>query len=105
MTVGGKYKIVTYIIFNSPGGEYMSEIKRKKGESFDAYLRRVRRRWQQSGKLLQAKKVQFLVPKPSKVTKKRSALMRKRAAEKRAYLERIGKLEEPTVRGGGRSRP
>lgn len=72
----------------------MSEIKRKKGESFDAFLRRVRRRLQQSGKMLEAKKVQFRIPKRSKTVQKRSALTRKKKQEKMEYLRRIGKLEE-----------
>jgi len=37
----------------------VSEIKRKKGESFEGFIRRVKRQWLRSGKLIQAKKVQF----------------------------------------------
>lgn len=78
----------------------MSEMKRKKGESFDAFLRRVKRRWQQSGKLIQAKKVRFHARKPSKATVHKSALVRRKMAEKRAYLEKMGKLPEEEQRPG-----
>lgn len=38
----------------------MAEVKRKKGETFDALYRRFQRRIQSSGKILQAKKIRFL---------------------------------------------
>ena len=72
----------------------MSEIKRRKGESFDAFLRRVKRRWLQSGKLIQAKKDKHFARTPNKTAKRKSALIRKGMSEKRAYLEKMGRLEE-----------
>jgi len=72
----------------------VSQIKRKKNESFEAFLRRVKRRWQQSGKILQVKKIQFFTNTPSKSNKRRSALHRLDVTEKINYLKKIGKLPE-----------
>ncbi|MFH1790338.1 MAG: hypothetical protein ABH832_04710 [bacterium] len=72
----------------------MSEIKRKKNESFEAFLRRVKKRWMQSGKVLQAKKIRFFAPKESKNTRKKSALHRRQVGAKIEYLKKIGKMPE-----------
>lgn len=72
----------------------MSEIKRKKGESFDAFMRRVKRRWLQSGRLLQARKVQFFLPNKSKNIQKNSAVRKAKIISKTTYLRKIGKLPE-----------
>ena len=72
----------------------MAEIKRRKTESFEAFMRRVKKRWQQSGKILQIKKVQwFAVPK-SRNMRRRSALHRLAVAERMSYLKKIGRLPE-----------
>ncbi len=77
----------------------MSEIKRKRGESFESFIRRVKRRWVQSGKLLQARKVQYFEDKKSKNlrSKKRVELLHK--VSKTNYLRKIGRLpaEEETT--------
>ena len=70
----------------------MSEIKRKKGESFESFLRRVKRQWQRSGKLIQAKKVQFYEPRKSKNVKRKHAVKRAQTEAKTEYLRKIGKL-------------
>jgi len=72
----------------------VSEVKRKKGESFEAFLRRVKKRWQQSGKILQVKKIQFFDSAPNKNARRRSALHRLTVKQKMEYLEKIGKLPE-----------
>jgi len=72
----------------------VSEIKRKKNESFEAFLRRVKKRWQQSGKILQAKKISFHKRKPSKNCRKKSALHRLEVSKKIEYLKKIGKMPE-----------
>lgn len=76
----------------------MSDIKRKKGESFEAFMRRVKRRWQQSGKLLQARKVQFHIPEKSKHLQKKKKVEFLQKVSKLNYLRKIGKLppEEET---------
>lgn len=77
----------------------MSEIKRKKNESFEAFIRRVKKRWQQSGKILQAKKIQFFAETKSKNVRKSSTLHRLRKAQEMEYLRKIGRLpEEKTFR-------
>lgn len=72
----------------------MAEIKRRKNESFEAFIRRVKKRWQQSGKILQVKKVRFFTGKPSKTRRKKSALHRLAMAEKITYLKKIGRAPE-----------
>ena len=70
----------------------MSEVRRKKGESFEAFMRRVKQTWQRSGKLLQAKKVQFFIPSKSKNVQRKQAVNRVQMNTKTAYLRKIGKL-------------
>lgn len=74
----------------------MSGIKRKKNESFEAYMRRVKKIWQQSGKVLQVKKTQYYVGQKSKNVRRKSALHRLSVAEKMNYLKKIGRLPEET---------
>lgn len=70
----------------------MSEIKRKRNESFEAYMRRVKRTWIRSGKLIQAKKIQFFERKSSKNVQKNSAVKRLQKISKTNYLRKIGRL-------------
>lgn len=80
----------------------MSEIKRKKNESFEGFMRRVKKRWQQSGKILQVKKIRFFDRKPNKTLRKKSALHRRTMSLKMEYLKRIGRLPELPGRPGMR---
>lgn len=70
----------------------MSEIKRKRGESFESFMRRVKRQWQRSGKLLQAKKIKFYNPKKSKGVQHKQSVKRAKLLAKTNYLRKIGKL-------------
>lgn len=72
----------------------MSEIKRRKNESFEAFMRRVKKCWQQSGRVLQVKKIQFYAPLKSRNMRRKSALHRLGVAEKIEYLKKIGRLPE-----------
>ncbi len=72
----------------------MSEVKRRKGESFEVFMRRVKKRWMQSGKLLQARKIQFYTPKKSKNMQRKSTVKRNEMISKTNYLRKIGKLPE-----------
>ena len=76
----------------------MSEIKRKRGESFESFIRRVKRAGAVR-KLLQARKVQYFEDKKSKNlrSKKRVELLHK--VSKTNYLRKIGRLpaEEETT--------
>lgn len=76
----------------------MSGVKRKKNESFEAYMRRVKKVWQQSGKVLQVKKTQHYVPVKSQNMRRKSALHRLTVADKMAYLKKIGRLPEELKR-------
>lgn len=69
-------------------------MKRRRGESFESLLRRFGKRVQQSGRILQAKKIRFHAPKKSKNATRKSALRRLEIAEKRDYLIKTGKLIE-----------
>ena len=70
------------------------EVRRKKGESFESLLRRFSRRVQQSGKVLQAKKIRFYTPPKSKLELRRSALHRIDVRDKLEYMVRAGKIKE-----------
>ncbi|MDO8499293.1 MAG: hypothetical protein Q7S66_01385 [bacterium] len=76
----------------------MSEIKRKKNESFEAFIRRVKKRWQQSGKILQVKKIKYHKRKQNKNMRKKSALHRLAVSAEMTYLKKIGRLPEETKR-------
>lgn len=70
----------------------MSDIKRKKGESFEAFIRRVKRQWQRSGVILQAKKVKFQQDDDSSGVKRKKAVRKAKKISKIKYLQKIGKL-------------
>lgn len=80
----------------------MSDIKRKKGESFDSFLRRVRRRWKQSGRILEARKRTVFTPKKSKNVQRNSAVVRSQKISKTNYLRKIGRLPQEEDRFGNR---
>ncbi len=77
----------------------MSEIKRRRGESFESFIRRVKRRWVRSGKLLQARKVQYFEGKKSKNLRKNKRVELLQKVSKTNYLRKIGRLpaEEETT--------
>ncbi len=72
----------------------MIKVKRKKGESFESVYRRFGRRVQQSGNMLQARKLRFHTAEPNKNKMRASALRRMTVTAKREYLMRIGQLVE-----------
>lgn len=72
----------------------VSEIKRKKNESFESFFRRVKTQWQRSGKILQAKKIQFFTPKKSKNSRRKFAVNKSQLISKTNYLRKIGRLSE-----------
>lgn len=74
----------------------MSEIKRKKGESFEAYMRRMKREWKNSGVILQAKKMKNFAKKPSKNVQQKQSVRGMHKASKIAYLTKTGKMKEET---------
>ena len=70
----------------------MSEVKRKKGESFEGFMRRVKQGWLKSGRIRQAKKVQFRTKTASKNVKRKNAVKRSQITGKQTYLRKIGRL-------------
>lgn len=72
----------------------MVELKRKRGESFEAFLRRFNRKLIRSGKILQARKIRYKRRPLSKTKLKASAVHRKKVREQKEYLKKIGKLVE-----------
>ena len=72
----------------------MAGIKRRKNESFEAYMRRVKKRWQQSGKVLQVKKIQFFDRKKNRNMRRKSALHRLTVQNKIEYLKKTGQMPE-----------
>ncbi|MBI4215150.1 MAG: 30S ribosomal protein S21 [Parcubacteria group bacterium] len=80
----------------------MSEVKRKKGETFESLLRRFNKKILQSGKLLQARKIRFYTRPISKDKRRVLALRRKELRVQREYLQKIGKLEEERTTTGRR---
>lgn len=79
----------------------MSEIKRKKSEPFEGFLRRSKRAWQQSGRIIQAKKIKYFQPHKSKNVRRKQAVAYSQRISKETYLRKVGRLpkeEEPFAR-------
>ena len=74
------------------------EIKRKKGESFEALFRRFSRRIQQSGKALEVRAHRFHAKKPKKNAVHISAVRRLEMGELREYMLKTGKIREEDLR-------
>ena len=74
------------------------EVKRKKGESFEALFRRFTRRIQQSGKPLNVRSGRFFARKPNKNKVHESAVRRLEMGERREYMLKTGKIREEDLR-------
>jgi ribosomal protein S21 len=72
----------------------MLEVKKKEHESVDSLLRRFHRKVQQSGILVEAKKVRFYERPKSKRRRRESAIRRTELRKERDILRKLGKLEE-----------
>ena len=72
----------------------MVESKRKKGETFESFLRRFNKRLIQSGKVLQFKKVRYHQKAKNKNLVKASTLHGKKVKEKIEYLKKVGRYKE-----------
>lgn len=72
----------------------MPETRRKQKESFEALLRRFNKQVQQSGRLLQVRKIRFYSRPKSKRALKETALRRHMIETKKEYLKKIGKLTD-----------
>lgn len=76
----------------------MVQFKRKKGESFESFLRRFNKRLQQSGKLKEARKRRYHRDEKNRNARKESALVSLDLGKKKEYLRKIGKLKEENTR-------
>ncbi len=72
----------------------MAEVKRKKGETFEALIRRFSKKIQQSGRLIQSRKIRYHDKKKNKTAVRSAAARRQEINQKRDYLKKIGKLVE-----------
>ncbi len=81
----------------------MAEVKRKKGESFESLLRRFSRKVQDSGRILQAKKIRYHSRPKSKAAQRDAALRREQLRAKREYLIKSGQATEEDFRPARRS--
>ncbi|MDD4290292.1 MAG: 30S ribosomal protein S21 [Patescibacteria group bacterium] len=73
------------------------EVKVKTNESFEKLVRRFTKKIIQSGKLIQARKIRFKTKVKNARKRKAGAIHRVKAQDKREYLRKIGKLDEPTM--------
>ncbi len=73
----------------------MVQVQRKQNETVPAMIRRFTRRIQQSGVLIEARKLKSYRGKPTKRVVRDRALRRIVAAKERLRLDKLGKLEEP----------
>lgn len=80
----------------------MAEVKRKKGETFEALVRRFGKKVQQSGRLIQSRKIKYFEPKDNKRKTRETAARREKINQKREYLKKIGKLVDEPGRNRGR---
>jgi ribosomal protein S21 len=74
----------------------VAEFKRKKGESFENFLRRFNKALISSKKLYDVRQRQYLKAKKNKNQQKEYALVSKKMKEQKEYLKKIGKLKEET---------
>jgi ribosomal protein S21 len=82
----------------------VSDVKRKSSETFESLLRRFSRKLQESGRILQAKKIRFYQKSTNKNKRRKDALRRNRIVAEREYLQRIGKLPEEDYRSSKKRR-
>ncbi len=72
----------------------MAEFKRKKGEGFEAFLRRFNKGLKNSKRLINARQKLYKTPKKSKRAQKEYALSSLEMRKKREYLRKTGKLTD-----------
>lgn len=76
----------------------MAEVKRKKGETFDALLRRFQRRHQESGRTIEFKGRRFHAKAENDNRRRESALYRIAKKSKFEYLIKTGQVQEDAKR-------
>ena len=82
------------------------EVRKRDNESSDSLIRRFSRKVQQSGVLLQARKIRFYERKKSKRRVREAATRREELKAERDRLIKLGEIDEftmfPNQRGGRR---
>lgn len=69
------------------------EVKKQEKETTQSLIRRFTKRVQQSGVLIQARKIRFKKRRKSEQMKKRAALRREELKKEYEKLKKLGKLE------------
>lgn len=69
-----------------------SEVKRKKGESFEAFFRRTKDVWRRSDDVNRARDIQYFDKKKSKNVRRKARVTGIHRGKKKAYLQKVGKL-------------
>lgn len=72
----------------------MLEVNRKDGESFESMMRRFSKKMVMSGRVIQAKKIQYVSKPLNKLARQNKALRRETIKEQRDFLIKTGKLDE-----------
>lgn len=72
----------------------MVEVSKREGESTESLVRRFSKQVQQSRILIRAKRKRFFEPPKNKREIRESAKRRQKVRERKAYLRKIGKLDE-----------
>jgi ribosomal protein S21 len=78
------------------------DVKRKKGETFESFLRRFNKRLMQSKTLPQVKTNAYNRPTHSRNMEKQIAVARKAYREKYEYMKKTGRLPEEKKKKRGR---
>ena len=76
----------------------MVDFKRKKGETFESFLRRFNKSLIKSRKLNEVRSRKFKSSKKNKNKQKEYALISKKMRDNKEYLKKVGKLKEETRR-------
>jgi ribosomal protein S21 len=76
----------------------MVDFKRKKGETFESFLRRFNKSLIKSRKLNEVRSRKFKSSKKNKNKQREYALVSKKMRDKKEYLKKVGKLKEETRR-------
>jgi ribosomal protein S21 len=76
----------------------MTEFKRKKGESFESFLRRFNRGLKNSKSLMVARSKRSYIPDKTKRRQKEYALKSIELRKEKDYLRKTGKISESTIR-------
>ena len=72
----------------------MAKIERNQKESFDAFLRRVKRQWRNNGNILEARNRKHFKKKPSKNVQNKQTVRSVQKQSKLSYLKKTGKIPE-----------